>query len=111
MDAAALEQDVRAELKRGYALRYNAMASILGVWGNELAAGSFDAEERRFELELTDEETARVLAAVQAEGEAWMGGTTWDERPAIRISVSNWSTSDADVRRTLASYAGQLAAR
>ena len=44
MDAAALERGVRAELKRGYALRYNAMASILDVWGKEPAASSFDAE-------------------------------------------------------------------
>jgi glutamate/tyrosine decarboxylase-like PLP-dependent enzyme len=59
----------------------------------------------------TDEETNAVLAAVQASGETWMGGTTWDGRAAIRISVSNWQTSDADVERTIAAYAGQLAAR
>jgi hypothetical protein len=44
MDAATLEQDVSAELKRGNALRDNALASVLGVWGKELAAGSFGAE-------------------------------------------------------------------
>jgi glutamate/tyrosine decarboxylase-like PLP-dependent enzyme len=59
----------------------------------------------------TDAETERILAGVQASGEAWMSGTTWDGRAAIRISVSNWQTSDADVERTLAAYAGQLAAR
>jgi glutamate/tyrosine decarboxylase-like PLP-dependent enzyme len=59
----------------------------------------------------TDEETNTVLHAVQETGEAWMGGTTWAGRAAIRISVSNWQTSDDDVRRTLALYAGQLAAR
>jgi len=58
-----------------------------------------------------DEQTTRVLQAVQEEGSSWMGGTTWNGRPAIRISVSNWQTSDADVERTLAVYAGQLAAR
>jgi glutamate/tyrosine decarboxylase-like PLP-dependent enzyme len=58
-----------------------------------------------------DEQTGRVLRAVQEEGSSWMGGTTWDGRPAIRISVSNWQTSEADVERTLAVYAGQLAAR
>ena len=58
-----------------------------------------------------DEQTARVLSAVQEDGSSWMGGTTWDGRPAIRISVSNWQTSAADVERTLAVYAGQLAAR
>jgi hypothetical protein len=35
----------------------------------------------------------------------------WDGRPAIRLSISNWQTSGADVERTLAVYAGQLAAR
>jgi hypothetical protein len=40
-----------------------------------------------------------------------MGGTVWEGRQAIRISVSNWQTSDEDVERTLDAYAGQLAAR
>ena len=60
----------------------------------------------------TDDETEAAPArGVQASGEAWMSGTTWDGRAAIRISVSNWQTTDADVERTLAAYAGQLAAR
>jgi glutamate/tyrosine decarboxylase-like PLP-dependent enzyme len=59
----------------------------------------------------TDEQTNAVLRAVQEDGSAWMGGTVWDDRPAIRLSVSNWQTSEDDVERTLAVYAGQLAAR
>lgn len=59
----------------------------------------------------TDDETNAVLRAVQDDGASWMGGTIWDGRPAIRISISNWQTSDDDVERTLAVYAGQLAAR
>jgi glutamate/tyrosine decarboxylase-like PLP-dependent enzyme len=59
----------------------------------------------------SDEETNALLKAVQEDGAAWMGGTVWDDRPAIRLSVSNWQTSDEDVERTLAVYAGQLAAR
>jgi glutamate/tyrosine decarboxylase-like PLP-dependent enzyme len=59
----------------------------------------------------TDDVTNAVLKGVQEDGAAWMGGTIWDGRPAIRISVSNWQTSDEDVERTLAAYAGQLAAR
>jgi glutamate/tyrosine decarboxylase-like PLP-dependent enzyme len=59
----------------------------------------------------SDEETNSVLRAVQEDGAAWMGGTSWGGRAAIRISVSNWQTSDDDVDRTLAAYAGQLAAR
>jgi glutamate/tyrosine decarboxylase-like PLP-dependent enzyme len=59
----------------------------------------------------SDSETNEALCAVQESGEAWMSATTWDGRAAIRISVSNWQTSDEDVERTLAAYAGQLAAR
>ncbi|MGH3133097.1 MAG: pyridoxal phosphate-dependent decarboxylase family protein [Gaiellaceae bacterium] len=51
-----------------------------------------------------DATTNAVLAGVQASGEAWMSGTTWDGRAAIRISVSNWRTSDEDVSRTVAAF-------
>jgi len=49
-----------------------------------------------------DERTRAAIAAVQAEGTAWMGGTTWQGRAAMRISVSNWSTTEADADRTVA---------
>jgi len=52
-----------------------------------------------------DVETEAVLAAVQASGEAWMSGTTWEGRRAIRVSVSNWATTDDDVDRTVAAFA------
>jgi len=55
-----------------------------------------------------DEETSRVLAAVQAGGEAWMSGTTWDGRAAIRLSVSNWRTTEADIDGTVAAFARAL---
>ena len=44
-----------------------------------------------------DETTARVIAAVQADGTCWCGGTTWHGRHAMRISVSSWATTEADV--------------
>jgi glutamate/tyrosine decarboxylase-like PLP-dependent enzyme len=47
-----------------------------------------------------DDRTRRVIAAVQADGTAWMGGTTWQGQAAMRISVSNWSTTEADADRT-----------
>ena len=55
-----------------------------------------------------DAATERALAAVQAGGEAWMSGTTWDGRPAIRLSVSSWRTTEDDVDRTVAAFAGAL---
>ncbi|MEO5940047.1 MAG: aminotransferase class V-fold PLP-dependent enzyme [Candidatus Limnocylindrales bacterium] len=40
--------------------------------------------------------TREVIAAVQADGTCWLGGTTWHGMAAMRISVSNWSTTEAD---------------
>ena len=52
-----------------------------------------------------DETTRAALASVQASGEAWMSGTTWDGRPAIRLSVSGWRTTEHDIDRTVAAFA------
>jgi hypothetical protein len=41
--------------------------------------------------------TKDVVERVQADGTAWLGGTTWQGRAAIRISVSNWMTGEADI--------------
>jgi glutamate/tyrosine decarboxylase-like PLP-dependent enzyme len=43
-----------------------------------------------------DERTEAVLASVQASGEVWLSGTTWEGRKAIRVSVSNWQTGDEE---------------
>jgi glutamate/tyrosine decarboxylase-like PLP-dependent enzyme len=51
-----------------------------------------------------DETTNAVLAHVQTSGEAWMGGTVWEGRAAIRVSVSNWRTTEADIDRTVAAF-------
>ncbi len=45
--------------------------------------------------------TRRVVAAVQADGTCWCGGTVWQGRTAMRISVSSWATTDEDVERSL----------
>jgi aromatic-L-amino-acid decarboxylase len=39
-----------------------------------------------------------------------MSGTTWDGRAAIRLSVSNWRTSETDVERTVAAFEAALIA-
>jgi glutamate/tyrosine decarboxylase-like PLP-dependent enzyme len=56
-----------------------------------------------------DETTSAVLSHVQASGEAWMGGTMRDGRAAIRVSVSNWRTTAADIDRTVAAFERALA--
>jgi glutamate/tyrosine decarboxylase-like PLP-dependent enzyme len=47
-------------------------------------------------------ETARVIAGVQAEGTCWAGITVWQGRTAMRISVSSWATTEADVDLSVA---------
>ncbi len=41
--------------------------------------------------------TARVIARVQQEGVCWLGGATWQGKDAMRVSVSSWRTTEADI--------------
>lgn len=50
----------------------------------------------------TDERTDLVVDAVQRDGTCWLGGTTWRGRRYMRVSVSNWSTTEEDVDRSVA---------
>jgi glutamate/tyrosine decarboxylase-like PLP-dependent enzyme len=49
------------------------------------------------------EETRRVIAAIQREGTLWAGETVWQGQTAMRISVSSWATTDADVDQCITS--------
>jgi glutamate/tyrosine decarboxylase-like PLP-dependent enzyme len=49
-----------------------------------------------------DRHTEAVIAAILKTGEAFFGGTTWRGRRAMRVSVCNWQTSEADVDRVVA---------
>jgi glutamate/tyrosine decarboxylase-like PLP-dependent enzyme len=44
--------------------------------------------------------TPNVIARVQTEGTCWAGGATWQGHNAMRISVSNWSTTEHDIDRS-----------
>ena len=57
-----------------------------------------------------DRTTDVLLRSVQESGEAWMSGTIWDGRSAIRLSVSNWRTTEADIERTIAAFEAALVA-
>jgi glutamate/tyrosine decarboxylase-like PLP-dependent enzyme len=48
-----------------------------------------------------DDRTRAVADALLADGTTWMSGSRWHDRAIVRISVSNWSTTDDDVRRSL----------
>lgn len=47
------------------------------------------------------EMTERVISGIQEDGTCWCGGTVWQGRHAMRISVSSWATTEADVDRSL----------
>jgi glutamate/tyrosine decarboxylase-like PLP-dependent enzyme len=49
-----------------------------------------------------DAETDAAIERIQREGTCWLAGTTWRGRRAIRVSVSNWSTTKDDVLRSAA---------
>ena len=48
-----------------------------------------------------DERTRAVTAQLLADGTAWMSGSRWRGRDVLRVSVSNWSTDDDDVARSV----------
>ncbi|MCW3767545.1 pyridoxal phosphate-dependent decarboxylase family protein [Paenarthrobacter ureafaciens] len=50
----------------------------------------------------SDERTRRITQRLMAEGAVWMSGSSWQGRDILRISVSNWSTDDADVAASIA---------
>jgi glutamate/tyrosine decarboxylase-like PLP-dependent enzyme len=49
-----------------------------------------------------DEVTREVVARLLKDGTAWMTPSTWHGQAVLRISVSNWRTTEEDVDRTLA---------
>ena len=44
--------------------------------------------------------TREVIARVQADGTCWLGGARWKGMEMMRISIVNWSTTEADVDRS-----------
>ena len=49
----------------------------------------------------SDEMTMQVIERVQADGTCWAGGATWFNQQVMRISVSNWSTTEDDIDRSI----------
>jgi glutamate/tyrosine decarboxylase-like PLP-dependent enzyme len=47
-----------------------------------------------------DDANRAAVAAVQRDGTCWLGGTTWNDRYLLRVSVSNWATTDDDIDRS-----------
>lgn len=48
----------------------------------------------------SDETTRETIARVQKDGTCWLGGSSWHGQDVMRISVSNWATSEEDIERS-----------
>lgn len=48
------------------------------------------------------EYTRAVVNRIQRDGTCWLGSTTWKDRPAVRISVCSWRTTQLDIDRSAA---------
>lgn len=57
-----------------------------------------------------DARTRAVIASVQEDGTCWLGGSTWRNQAVMRISVSNFATTDADVEASIAAIVAASAA-
>jgi glutamate/tyrosine decarboxylase-like PLP-dependent enzyme len=49
----------------------------------------------------TEQLTQRTLSLVQQSGICWCGGSTWNKKSVIRISLCSWATTEQDVRRSV----------
>ncbi|MEI8132054.1 MAG: aminotransferase class V-fold PLP-dependent enzyme [Leptolinea sp.] len=56
-----------------------------------------------------DRWTDLVIAEIQNTGEAFFGGTTWQGKRCMRVSVCNWQTNAEDVNRSVAAVQKVLA--
>ena len=81
-------------------------AALARRFASGLAAGGLDVlNEVRLNQVVAACDDARateaMIAALQREGTCWCGPTTWRGRRAMRISISNWATTQADVDRSV----------
>ena len=88
--AAMIERNCRQARRFGEALRAAGFEVLSDVVLNQVLV-SFG----------TPEQTQATIAAIQQDGTCWCGGTVWQGRTAMRISVSNWSTTDEDVEQSI----------
>jgi aromatic-L-amino-acid decarboxylase len=89
-----------------------ALGGAEALWIPELDQGlvRFLDPRRGATEEDHDAYTDRIIAAINASGEAFFGGVTWKGRRAMRVSVVNWRTNDSDVARTIEATRRVLAA-
>ena len=85
---------------------YDGMAALPGATG--LARPTMNQGLIRFNAHDGRNISDPVIAAINASGEAFMSGGTWDGQRVMRISVCGWNTTSGDVARTVAAAAAAL---
>ena len=58
-----------------------------------------------------DDANRAAVAAIQRDGTCWLGGTTWNGEYVLRVSISNWATTDEDIDRSAAAIAAAATAQ
>ncbi len=97
---------IRALGRTGIAELVERTCQLASYFGDQLRGAGFDVLNdvvlNQVLVSFGDDETnSRVISAVQADGTCWCGGTRWQGRSAMRISVSSWATTKEDVDRSL----------
>lgn len=49
----------------------------------------------------TEDKTKKIIEYLQKSGECWLGGSTWQGKAVIRISICSWMTTENDIQRTI----------
>jgi glutamate/tyrosine decarboxylase-like PLP-dependent enzyme len=88
--AELIERNCRQARRFAEGLRASGYQVLNDVVLNQVLVAFGDAET-----------TNRVISDLQSDGTCWCGSTVWQGKTAMRISVSSWATTDADVERSL----------
>ncbi len=52
----------------------------------------------------SDDTTKSIIGRIQEFGECWVGGSVWQQKTVIRVSVCSWATTEKDIERTIAAF-------
>ena len=85
-----IDRNCRQAVRLADGLRRNNIEILNDVVLNQVVVAFGDANR-----------TNRIIDAVQADGTCWAGATVWRNRAAMRISVSAWATTNADIEKSL----------
>ncbi|TFV54576.1 aspartate aminotransferase family protein [Mycobacterium sp. PS03-16] len=87
------------------------MADLLGAIPGAAVLNDVVLNQVLVALPGGDDANRAAIAAVQSDGTCWIGGTTWRGAHVIRVSVSNWATTDEDIDRSAAAIAAAASRR